>query len=334
MLEMSTEDKFFTWQHLDAECLNGSDLKLYEIVEQLFKDEVNWGVVFTNYDAYAAYNVSALKEVGGWDWKRFPYYFLDNDLHHKLKNKNFKLIKTSLPVNHEFSKTIKTSEERNKVNKYTFQASEKLYEDKWGGNPTNETIFLPKKFNKIFQIGFNKCGTTSLHKFFKANDLKSIHWGDAKLAKKIVENHKLNKPILSEYEDYDCYTDMESSDDNIFIYLTHFKELDKQYPNSKFILNVRDVDLWIQSKLNHPSYLDSYKSITGLDTNSVIIHWREIWDKHIKNVTTYFKNRDNDFLMFNIENESDKLINFMSKFTTLKDKTFGHFHKTSDKQKK
>ena len=44
---------------------------------------------------------------------------------------------------------------------------------------------------KIFQIGFNKCATVSLHKFFESNGLKSIHWDKGRLAKTIYKNSKL-----------------------------------------------------------------------------------------------------------------------------------------------
>jgi hypothetical protein len=328
MLKLSDSLSFFTWQHLDGVCLEDSAIKLYDIVTDLENNNKKWGVVFTNYDVYAAYNVKALKEINGWDWKRFPYYFLDNDIHHALKNHGYSLIKSKLPVEHKGSSTINFDEERKNINHVIFEASKKLYIQKWGGEPTNETIFTPKKFNKIFQIGFNKCGTTSIHKFFVANDLESIHWGDSFLAKQIVQNVKENKNPLFKYENYDCYTDMESSDDNIFIYLTHYKLLDKKYPGSKFILNIRDVEKWIESRLNHPGYLQSHMNITGLSREGVIEHWKKSWYKHLQEVVDYFQNRENDFLIFNIETEGYKLIDFMSNFVNLKDPLFGHFHKT------
>lgn len=383
MLEISKNDSFFTWQHLDAICLEDSDIKLHNIAQKLCDDNVNWGILFTNYDSFAAYNVKALIDVNGWDWKRFPYYFLDNDIHYRLYIKNYALLETYLPVYHEISTTIKFDVERNIINKFTFESSEKMYEQKWGTKPnkklTSNKLKLPedfnwefyinyhqdlveygmktetqaiehylnhgwvenriytlnvnKNFNKIFQIGFNKCGTTSLHKFFLSNGLKSIHWGDALLAKKIKDNCDNNLPPLMGYDNYDCFTDMESSWDDIFIYLTHYKELDKFYPNSKFILNIRNVDKWIESRLNHPEYLPSHMKITGLNKDGVIQHWRKQWFDHIQNVKNYFSDRENDLLIFDIESESDKLISFMSEFVELKNPVFRHFHKTSDKKK-
>jgi hypothetical protein len=333
MLELSKDLDFFTWQHLDAVCLNDSDIKLYELVEKYNKEKINWGVVFTNYDSYAAYNVRSILDVEGWDWKRFPYYFLDNDLHRKLEIKKYILIKTKLEVEHNHSQTIKTSEERNLINKYTFEASEKMYIEKWGGKPREETIPEEKKYNKIFQIGFNKCGTTSIHKFFNSNGLKSIHWDGSFMAKKIDQNHKNGLPLLTGYEEYDCYTDMESSDDDIFIYLTHYEELDKQYPNSKFILNVRNIDKWIISRLNHPGYLDSYKSITGFEIDVMVKHWKESWIKHVNEVKEYFLERDEDFVCFDIETESEKFVNFMKKITNITNSDFGRHHVTQNRFK-
>lgn len=183
-------------------------------------------------------------------------------------------------------------------------------------------------FNKIFQIGFNKCGTTSIHQFFLNNGLRSVHWDLGNLAKTIQNNHQQNKPLLGDYELYHCYTDMESTSDNIFIYLTHYQELDKQYPNSKFILNVRNVDDWIQSRLKHPNYLQIYKSITGLDKEGVIKHWKEIWNSHIIEVTEYFKDRPQDLVIFDIETEQHKFVDFMSNLIELKDIEFLKMNKT------
>ena len=180
---------------------------------------------------------------------------------------------------------------------------------------------------KIFQIGFNKCGTTSLHKFFLDNGLKSIHWDSGNLAKKIHRNSKSNLPLLTGYKDYDCFTDMESQMDNIFIYLTLFKELDKQYPGSKFILNVRNREEWIESRIKHRDYLKVYQKITRLDKEGVIKLWENQWDKHIKDVTEYFGERE-DLLVFDIENEVDKLLQFMSKIIPLKSEVFGQYNKT------
>lgn len=187
---------------------------------------------------------------------------------------------------------------------------------------------MEKKFNKIFQIGFNRCATTAIHIFFEKNGLKSVHWDKSLLAQKIHKNHLDKKPLLEGYEEYDCFTDMESAKDNIFIYLTLFKELDKQYPNSKFILNIRNIDDWIKSRVNHWGYLKFYQDNTGFDNDEIITLWRRNWEDHILNVKNYFNNRPNDLIVFDIDNESEKFVNYIDNLISLKNKSFHKYNKT------
>jgi len=44
-----------------------------------------------------------------------------------------------------------------------------------------------KNFKKIFQIGFNKCGTTSIHQFLLNNGIRSVHWEGGKIADEIIK---------------------------------------------------------------------------------------------------------------------------------------------------
>lgn len=124
-------DSFFTWQHLDAVPLGDTAEQLPEIARSCFERELPWGVIFTHYDCFAAYNVGALNAIGGWDWQRFPYYFLDNDLHLRLTQAGYSLIDTGLPCSHEGSTTIQNPERR-AVNGAFFQASERLWAEKHG----------------------------------------------------------------------------------------------------------------------------------------------------------------------------------------------------------
>jgi hypothetical protein len=125
---------FFTWQHLDAVCLEDSADQLPAIARAAFDRGIPWGCIFTHYDAFAAYNVGALNAVGGWDWQRFPYYFLDDDLNTRLMAAGYRLIDTGLPVSHLGSTTI-SDPDRAKVNHAMFKASESLYREKHGRGP-------------------------------------------------------------------------------------------------------------------------------------------------------------------------------------------------------
>lgn len=201
---------------------------------------------------------------------------------------------------------------------------------------------------KIFQIGFNKCGTSSIHHLFSkytTNRIKSIHWDNGFLAKSMYDRMLAKESsLLSDwYQQYSVFTDMES----IFIerqklHIVHmyeyFKILDQQYPGSKFILNTRHIDNWIQSRLKHKInsiiinnqivpiskkilYWQLYTKLTKTPNKDDIVElWKNQWNHHHNNVIQYFIDRPKDLLIYNIdiENNLNKFINFFQdiKFTT------------------
>tara|TARA_B100002019_G_scaffold126423_1_gene108867 strand:+ start:1740 stop:2318 length:579 start_codon:yes stop_codon:yes gene_type:complete len=156
-------------------------------------------------------------------------------------------------------------------------------------------------YNKIFQIGFNKCGTTSIFHVFKKHcttDLKCIHWDNGKVAREIHFNTINNKlPILGQYESYDVFTDMEDGDSNNLrlAHRDHFKVLDKCYPRSAFILNTRPIDEWIQSRITHikGKFIKYHAQVNGVSEFEMIKIWKYWWYEHIKNVEEYFTGRNN-----------------------------------------
>lgn len=193
--------------------------------------------------------------------------------------------------------------------------------------------------NKIFQIGFNKCGTFSfceLFSKFTEPKILSVHWDLGRLALKMQENLLDNKNLLVGYEQYVVYTDMETciyNDlNNTYKYhfmFKYFDLLDKQYPNSKFILNTRPVDNWISSRLNHtngykminekvvelnppePYYITHLNMYRIQSIPTLVNIWRVEWNDHHKKVKQYFKHRPKDLLIFDIENDSfEKIVEF------------------------
>ena len=53
---------------------------------------------------------------------------------------------------------------------------------------------------KIFQIGFNRCGTKTIHDYLCANGLQGVHWDKGRLAKRIFTNRQLGRDLISGYE--------------------------------------------------------------------------------------------------------------------------------------
>jgi hypothetical protein len=129
-------------------------------------------------------------------------------------------------------------------------------------------------------------------------------------------NDKNNKKLLEGIDNYEFYSDMEFiSDFQIIEAYKMYEKLDKQYPNSLFILNTRNKENWIKSRLQHSNgasnYITRYSKYYNLSNNKIIEMWSNDWNIHIEKVRKYFIN-NSKFLEFNIENdEPEKLFNFL-----------------------
>jgi hypothetical protein len=91
---------------------------------------------------------------------------------------------------------------------------------------------------KVFCIGFNKTGTTSLHEYFVRAGLNSKH--DA-----LYQKHTRTLPLdeLRAYLDaHEAYTDGERANYVLLLEL---------YPDAKFVLNTRELKKWLESRVKH-----------------------------------------------------------------------------------
>ena len=73
--------------------------------------------------------------VGEWDWLRFPFYHLDADYYHRLREAGFPTVDIGgQDVLHHngASNTIKNDPVRKLVNSLTFPVSNQLFKLKWG----------------------------------------------------------------------------------------------------------------------------------------------------------------------------------------------------------
>jgi len=171
---------------------------------------------------------------------------------------------------------------------------------------------------KIFQIGFPKCGTTSIAKFFNQNNIPAITW--KKVQDSVMfENLKNNKLPLDGFEKYTVFTDSE------FV-RTEFTLLDQLYPNSKFIFNIRPLQDWINSRLNGKhaggnlhviSLKSTYRKYYGIKNDTEFINLCKYeWLYHKSRIENYFVgDKKNKLLTINIEkNPSSKIKEFLPEF--------------------
>lgn len=205
--------------------------------------------------------------------------------------------------------------------------------------------------NKIFVIGFPKCGTTSIHDSLLKSRIKSIHWGEDWVYERpykldeiinglvgcLIEKAKKEKKDLLHYLDnYKAITQMEvcyNSDCCYWPQLVDVPALDKQYPNSKFIFNNRDIKNWLKSitkwKINSwPSLRDRIKDcdLPGLPAGRGSDEDLESWyNWHKQNMVDYFYGKDN-FIIFDIEKDAQEKL---GEFLEIKDFIFFHSNKSN-----
>lgn len=171
----------------------------------------------------------------------------------------------------------------------------------------------------IFQIGFNRCGTASLHKFLFFSGIPSLHWVNEILAKRIMARIDLGQDPIMDFPRAIGFTDMIASRPGLLLEpYKRFDYLHRWYPNALFILNTRDRENWIASRTAHTfndhedGLIPIYANLLGISEAQVPDFWRAEWESHHVLVRAYFRGAPN-FLEFNIErDDSQKLISFIA----------------------
>lgn len=191
---------------------------------------------------------------------------------------------------------------------------------------------------KIFGIGANKTGTTSLKTAMKELGFVVGNQRTAELLFDDWSNEKFDRIIKY------CHT-AQFFQDVPFSLPGTYKVLDKNFPNSKFILTVRDSpEQWYKSLTSFHAKLwgkngrvptkDDLKNATYIyngrpwHTNRRVFNTPEddpynkeilidFYTSYISDVINYFKNRSNDFLMLNVSQKGayKKLGDFVGKNT-------------------
>lgn len=191
--------------------------------------------------------------------------------------------------------------------------SNEYYSFKYGNQP------------KIFCIGRNKTGTTSLHKAFLDLGYRVGNQREAELIFDQYVRHKEFEPLVKYCRKAQVFQDVP------FSHLDTLPHIDKAFPNSKFILSVRsNADAWYDSLVRfHIKLFGVNGNLPDADTlkkrkyvragyiyenikrhyqtpdddlyqkETLIAHY----ERHNCGVIDYFKDRPNDLLIINL---SDK----------------------------
>jgi len=144
--------------------------------------------------------------------------------------------------------------------------------------------------NKIFGIGLPKTGTSSLNESLKILGFRSRH-------------NPLDLRALS--YNYGVYQYARDDWDALTNFGEHFyPQLDRNYPQSKFILTIRDKDAWLSSAgkwFSRPQENPPIDDKCCLETFGCVRFQYErfsyVYDLHRKNAEGYFRNRPGDLLI-------------------------------------
>lgn len=190
-----------------------------------------------------------------------------------------------------------------------------------------------EKQAKVFCISVQKTGTTSTGKFFKDIGLRSIGFGGSK------DNDWSRLWLEDDYEQIFNSTDFRTAnayEDSPWWFPDFYKIIDKEFPESRFVLLERDYDKWFDSMLTHaggrvsnilPVHckvynrqnefnqllkkgLISQKDLYSKPRDWVMKitedhrqHYIECYKTHTKNALDYFKDQPNKLFHGKLEDE-------------------------------
>lgn len=159
---------------------------------------------------------------------------------------------------------------------------------------------------KVFCIGLSKTGTRSLHAALELLGLRSVHWGGPDLETAVQRGPEMQaaierclregRPLLEDLEEADAYSD-------VLGLTTNFDVLDRQYPGSRFILTVRDLDEWIDSRRRHVEANIARRARGEYRGAFLTVDpdgWRAEMGAHIARVQAHFAGRPDDLLVMDI----------------------------------
>lgn len=177
-----------------------------------------------------------------------------------------------------------------------------------------------QELSKVVAIGFNKCATRSLAQLFARAGHSSLHQkvphrlsfslasrGRRKLGGIMRSNHEAGRPIFADVEYAIFYGDLiDSNRRTTFDGNSLFREILRDYPNTILLLNWRDREDWICSRLKHGhgEFASREQQVRGLASQDELCAiWRAEWDAHLAAVRSFMADRPEQLVEFNIDSD-------------------------------
>jgi hypothetical protein len=175
------------------------------------------------------------------------------------------------------------------------------------------------EINKIWGVGLGKTGTSTLEVVLQRMGFRTLDLDEWETSKFIIDNVARGIYTFKTMENYDALT-------NACRY--YYQCVDRHYPNSKFILTLREKESWLDSWEKHFNWWYKQKDVDESVILSVHNHFAmfgcyffsrerfgDVYDMHHKNVRDYFAGRYNDCIEVDWTQEKDlsRLCNFLGR---------------------
>ncbi len=139
---------------------------------------------------------------------------------------------------------------------------------------------------KIFGIGLSKTGTTSLTHALEMLDVRAVHYPKDDRTIEQLTQADFN---LDLFEHVDAVTDTPV--------VPYYKDFDRLFPGSRFILTVRPLETWLDSVEAQWSKGDPRKLVPHQKFNRLTVyqtyrfdrvHYADVYRRHVEDVRRYF----------------------------------------------
>ncbi len=170
---------------------------------------------------------------------------------------------------------------------------------------------------RLYQIGFNRCGTAALFALFQGSGVMSLHGSGhywrrrghpgvtgRNVQLEIHRNIRAGRPAIEGFEEFRAFFDMELSLSGAPIEtFRHFALLAQEDPEAKFLLNTREKADWLLARARHGEGRDLRAAMerTGMSCNGILRMWSDDFDRHHEMVLDHFADAPGRLMVFDID---------------------------------
>ncbi len=172
-----------------------------------------------------------------------------------------------------------------------------------------------KTLPRVVQIGFHKCGTRSLEQLFRGAGHPVVKYKLRRPLRRsrnaaliMRQNLERGRKAFAGFEDQVFYADLiYQTESDSFEPIRHFREILRDYPDTLLLLNLRNREDWIRSRLKHSHGEFAQRVMRQRNIDSIeelAKSWREEWDAHLADVRVFMTDRPEQLIEFDIDTGS------------------------------